>query len=61
MNLDQYIKRMEESYNLRFPGEEIDKKVKSPLEPGDHPELDVSDFLKDEDVQIYQSLIGAFQ
>ena len=50
MNPNYYIKRMEESYKLRFPGEEIDTKVKSPLDPGDHPKLDVSDFLEDDNV-----------
>ena len=59
MNPNQYIKRMEESYRLRFPGEEIDGKVTSPLDPGDHPELDTTEFLSEEDTQIYQSLIGA--
>ena len=32
MNPNHYLKRMEESYKLRFPGEEIDRKVKSPLD-----------------------------
>ena len=61
MNPNHYLKRMEESYKLRFPGEEIDRKVKSPLDPDDHPELDTSEFLKGDDIIIYQSLIGAFQ
>ena len=36
-------------------------KVKSPLESDDHPELDTSPFLDEDDTQIYQSLIGAMQ
>jgi hypothetical protein len=33
----------------------------SPLEKGDHPELDVSDLLDEEGIQQYQSLIGSLQ
>jgi hypothetical protein len=33
----------------------------SPLEPGDHPELDESDLLDLEGINQYQSLIGSFQ
>ena len=61
MNPNQYIKRMEESFNQRFPDEKIETNVMSPLEPGDHPELDTSEFLSEDDTMIYQSLIGAFQ
>ena len=61
MDPDHYIKRMEESYKQRFPGEEIDKRVTSPLDPGDHPELDTSEFLPRDEIQIYQSLVGAMQ
>ena len=61
MNPNHYLKRMEDSYKRLFPGEKIDKKVKSPLDPGDHPELDTSDFLDGDDIVIYESLIGAFQ
>ena len=35
--------------------------VTSPLEKGDHPELDTSDELDIEDIKKYQSLIGAMQ
>ena len=61
MNPNHYLKRMEDSYKRLFPGEKIDEKVKSPLDPGNHPELDTSDFLDGDDIVIYQSLIGAFQ
>ena len=33
----------------------------SPLEKGDHPELDTFDLLEPGDIQKYQSLIGAMQ
>ena len=36
-------------------------KYKSPLPKGDHPELDTSPLLSEENVKIYQSLIGALQ
>ena len=35
--------------------------AQSPLEKGDHPELDDTDFLDEEWTQKYQSLIGAMQ
>ena len=35
--------------------------VKSPLEKGDHPELDTSDLLDADGIQKYQSMIGAMQ
>ena len=35
--------------------------VSSPLEKGDHPELDYSEYLDEEGISIYQSLIGSLQ
>jgi len=37
------------------------KKITAPLEKGDHPELDLSDFCNEDDIAKYQSLIGALQ
>jgi hypothetical protein len=37
------------------------RQVTSPLEKGDHPEMDTSELLEPEDIQKYQSLIGAMQ
>ena len=37
------------------------RKYHSPLEKGDHPEMDTSDLLDDDRTQLYQSLIGAMQ
>jgi len=37
------------------------KKFHSPLADGDHPELDTSEFLDKDDIQKYQSLVGAMQ
>ena len=35
--------------------------VMSPLEKGDHPELDTSECLEQDGIQKYQSLVGAIQ
>ena len=60
MEASKYITRMEESYQ-RYFGELPSTKVKQPLEEGDHPELDTSEFLGPDEIQIYQSLIGMIQ
>jgi hypothetical protein len=39
----------------------LPKMASSPLEKGDHPELDASELLEIENIQVYQSLIGALQ
>ena len=52
---------MEDAYNQRFPNETLNKKILSPSKPGDHPKLDTSEFLDQDGIEIYQSLIGAFQ
>ena len=38
-----------------------DKSIKSPLVKGDHPELDTSEFLNEDGIEKYQSLIGSMQ
>ena len=63
MDPSGYISRMEESYVSNFgikPEKDIGP-VHSPLEKGDHPELNVSAFLNDEETRIYQSLVGSIQ
>ena len=42
-------------------GEKPSAKMYSPLEKGDHPELDELELLDVEGIQQYQSLIGALQ
>lgn len=54
-----YIKRMLANYQRMFGT--MPQEANSPLEPNDHPELDTSEFLEDEDIKKYQSLIGALQ
>ena len=56
----KYIEKMAQAYEQLF-GIKLGTKPRSPLEEGDHPELDTSEFLDDEDTQKYQSLIGSMQ
>ena len=56
----KYIEKMEASYKQLF-GCKPDNKHRSPLESGDHPELDTSAFLDEEDSVRYQSLVGSMQ
>jgi hypothetical protein len=52
--------KMINSYELMF-GENKPKEYTSPLESGDHPELDTTELLGLEGIQQYQSLIGSMQ
>ena len=45
----------------RMFGEYPSRRVSSPLEKGDHPELDTSDLLDEDGIRMYQSLIGTLQ
>ena len=54
-----YVKRMCENYDNMF-GEPV-KEYFSPLEKGDQPELDMSPELGPDDIEKFQSLIGAVQ
>ena len=56
----KYIEKMMSTYEKLF-GESPKHNVSSPLEKGDHPELDTSDLLDDKGITVYQSLIGALQ
>jgi hypothetical protein len=60
MSPKTYISRMHDNY-VRLFGEKAKLNVFSPLEKGDHPELDTSEFLNEDDIQKYQSLIGSMQ
>jgi len=55
----KYIKKMLDQYKVIFG--EAPTEVKSPLEKGDHPELDDTPELDENDIKKYQSLIGALQ
>ena len=56
MDPSKYIDKMEESYEPLFR-EQPNDKVVSPLIKGDHPELDTSIFLEENDIEIYQSFV----
>jgi hypothetical protein len=56
----RYIERMISTYLTLF-GTKPSMKYNSPLEKGDHPEIDDSEFLDAKGTQQYQSLIGALQ
>ena len=54
-----YLKKMDEQYNLLFGTKP--KHYASPLIENDHPELDESEFLDENNIRVYQSLIGCTQ
>jgi hypothetical protein len=56
----KYIEKMMMGYEQMF-GEKLSFKVHSPLEKGDHPELDTSELLDQTGVQQYQLLFGSLQ
>ena len=60
MKPEKYIDRMIATYERLFGGKPKSK-ARSPLEQGDHPELDSSDFCTDDETQAYLSLIGSLQ
>ena len=56
----KYITKMMMAFEQMF-GSKPKTNVQSPLEKGDHPELDNSEELDDDDTSKYQSLIGTLQ
>ena len=56
----KYIERMVAQYTKLF-GQAPSQRVQSPLEKNDHPELDDTELLDEEDTAKYQSLIGVLQ
>jgi hypothetical protein len=55
----KYIEKMITSYVTLFG--QKPRQYKSPLAPNDHPEIDDSPFLDEQNTKIYQSMIGAAQ
>ena len=55
----KYIEKMIGDFQRLFGSKP--KEYTSPLEKGDHPELDMSELLGEDGIKIYQSLIGALQ
>ena len=60
VNPSRYVDKMEDAYKQYFK-ELPNQKHRSPLMKGDHPELDTTEFLDQDGIEIYQSLIGAIQ
>ena len=60
MSPKKYIERAIENFQ-RMTGSKPKAKYSSPLEPGDHPELDTSEELDIDGIKQYQSLIGILQ
>ena len=56
----KYIDKMIVAYQQMF-GTKPKQHFSSPLDKGDHPEIDTSELLGDEDIRRYQSMIGAMQ
>ena len=56
----KYIDKMIDGYSNMF-GEKPRTRYSSPLEKGDHPELDTSELLDESGIQKYQSLVGSLQ
>jgi hypothetical protein len=54
-----YVKKMLANYVLLF--DKPPKEFTSPMEEKDHPELDLSPELDQDNIRVYQSLIGALQ
>ncbi len=60
MSPRKYIEKLLGTYECIF-GSKPKQNITSPLEKGDHPELDTSDKLDADGIKNYQSLIGALQ
>ena len=56
----QYIDKLQGAYERMF-GSKPKSTYSSPLEQGDHPELDTTPFLDDTGIHKYQSMLGALQ
>jgi Reverse transcriptase (RNA-dependent DNA polymerase) len=56
----KYIKKMMSNYGKVF-GELLKQTFTSPLEKGDHSELDTTEFLDAKGIILYQTMIGALQ
>ena len=57
----KYIKKLLANYERLFGPMPKTARICSPLVEGDHPELDTSDLLDSQGIQLYQSLIGSIQ
>ena len=60
MDPGKYIDCMEEAYVQHFKTEPV-QRHRSPLQKGEHPELDTSPFVNDKEKKIYMSLVESNQ
>lgn len=60
MTPKKYVEKMIQAYEQMF-GSKPNPNPQSPLPENDHPELDTTEFLEEEGIQQYQSLIGSLQ
>ena len=60
MDPGKYVERMEEAYVQHFKTKPV-QRHRSPLQKGDHPELNTTPFLGDDEKEIYMSLVGSAQ
>jgi hypothetical protein len=56
----KYIEKLIKNYEKLF-GMKPSQNVTSPLDKGDHPELDTSELCTEEQISQYQSMIGSLQ
>lgn len=61
MDAGKYIKKIQDAYKQHFGSDSRKKNVLLPLAKRNHPKLDISEFLEEDDILIYQSLIGSMQ
>ena len=57
----RYVEKMLDTYKRQFGKMPPTNNCMSPLADGDHPELDDSEYLTGDGINIFQSLIGALQ
>jgi hypothetical protein len=56
----KHVEKLIKNFERMF-GEPLKQNVSSPLEKGDHPELDTAEFVDEKGIKTYQSMIGALQ
>ena len=60
MDPGKYINQIKVAYFQHFETKPV-QKHRSPLQKGDHPELNITPFLDEKDITIFQSLVGSCQ
>ena len=61
MDAGRYVDKMCNNYSRLFPESLISKKYHQPLETNNYPKLDVSALCNENDIEIYQLMIGSMQ